>query len=171
MSTVQNISSTLTNISVLARRCTEDCRRIVRIHFHVFRYILDVQRLLANLIPAQVPRQQPVYLIDAFRRYSPFYLEIIRSPAALVYVLSDNASWFGSASRKILKGEFAIQDVRTKRDIRLVYPLDHCLAPGQQVEMSMIFTKSKIHLKRYRIRLCPRCHSKLENYFDEERKW
>ena len=171
MSTVQSMGSTLTDLSVLARRCTENCRRIVRIHFHVFRYILDMQRLLANLIPAQVPRQQPVYLIDGFGRSSPFYLETIRSPAALIYVLSDNASWFGSASRKILKGEFAIQDVRTKKDISLVYPLDHCLAPGQQVEMCMIFKRFVRFQKIYRICSCPRCHSKRESYVDEEVKW
>ncbi|KAI4277720.1 MAG: hypothetical protein L6R38_005381 [Xanthoria sp. 2 TBL-2021] len=113
------ISSTLTGIFGLAQECAENSRRILSMHLRVFQFMLDVQKLLATVIPAQVQRQQPVYLTDALGRYSPFFLEMIRSPESLISVLSDNSSWYSSASRKILKQEFAIQDAHTKRDIKL----------------------------------------------------
>ncbi|KAL8869838.1 MAG: hypothetical protein Q9198_007786, partial [Flavoplaca austrocitrina] len=129
------ISKTLIGVPSLAHECVNNSRRILRMQFRVFQSMLDLQRLFMTVIPAQVQRQQPVYLIDALGRYTPFFLETIRSPAALISVLSDNSSCFGSASRKILKEEFTIQDTRTKKDINLVYPLDDCFVPGQQVEI------------------------------------
>ncbi|KAL8769633.1 MAG: hypothetical protein Q9209_004430 [Squamulea sp. 1 TL-2023] len=146
------ISKTLTGVTALAQECANNSRRILSLHFRVFQIMLDLQRFLTTVIPAQVQRQQPVYLIDALGRYSPFFLETIRSPAALISVLSDNSSWFGSASRKILKEEFTIQDTRTKKDINLAYPLDNCFVPGQQVEMCMLFEGSTYHDT-----FCPRC--------------
>ncbi|KAL8886043.1 MAG: hypothetical protein Q9215_006198 [Flavoplaca cf. flavocitrina] len=155
------ISKTLIGVPSLAHECVNNSRRILRMQFRVFQSMLDLQRLFMTVIPAQVQRQQPVYLIDALGRYTPFFLETIRSPAALISVLSDNSSCFGSASRKILKEEFTIQDTRTKKDINLVYPLDDCFVPGQQVEMCMLFEGSTFDNT-----LCPRCwfnSTKLDN--------
>ncbi|KAL8918354.1 MAG: hypothetical protein Q9172_005454 [Xanthocarpia lactea] len=160
------ISKTLTGVTALAQECANNSRRILSMHFRVFQSMLDLQRLLTTILPAQVQRQQPVYLIDALGRYSPFFLETIRSPAALISVLSDNSSWFDSASRKILKKEFTIQDTRTKKDINLVYPLDDCLVPGQQVEMCMLFERST-----YGNTFCPRCRFNSTQLDDRENKW
>ena len=160
------ISKTLTGVTALAQECANNSRRILSMHFRVFQFMLDLQGLLTTVIPAQVQRQQPVYLIDAFGRYSPFFLETIRSPAALISVLSDNSSRFGSASRKILKEEFTIQDTRTKKDINLVYPLDDCLVPGQHVEMCMLFEGTRCPNT-----LCPRCWFESTQLDNRENKW
>jgi hypothetical protein len=45
----------------------------------VFQIVLQIQRLITT-IPAQVERQEPVYLLDALGRTSPFHLEFVRSP-------------------------------------------------------------------------------------------
>jgi hypothetical protein len=44
----------------------------------VFQIVLNIQEIISR-IPGQVDRQQPVYLIDALGRHSPFHLEFIRS--------------------------------------------------------------------------------------------
>jgi hypothetical protein len=44
----------------------------------IFQAVLDLQNILTR-IPGQVERQQPVYLIDALGKASPFHLEFVRS--------------------------------------------------------------------------------------------
>ncbi len=160
------ISKTLTGVTALAQECANNSRRILSMHFRVFQFMLDLQRLVTTVIPGQVQRQQPVYLIDALGRYSPFFLETIRSPAALISVLSDNSRGSSSAFRKILREEFTIQDTRTKKDINLVYPLDDCFVPGQQVEMCMLFEESTSY-----DRSCPRCWFSSTRLDVRENKW
>ena len=49
-------------------------------NIRVFSVLMDIQNLLRQL-PAQVQNnnREPVFLIDAVGRYSPFFLEFIRS--------------------------------------------------------------------------------------------
>ena len=47
----------------------------------VFQVVLDIQKIITR-IPGQVDRQQPVYLIDALGKSSPFHLEFVRSAEA-----------------------------------------------------------------------------------------
>lgn len=47
-------------------------------NIQVFQVVLNIQNFITH-IPAQVERQQPVYLIDALGKQSPFHLEFIRS--------------------------------------------------------------------------------------------
>lgn len=42
----------------------------------IFNIVLNIQTLITRL-PAQVERQQPVFLIDALGRHTPFHLEFI----------------------------------------------------------------------------------------------
>jgi hypothetical protein len=44
----------------------------------VFQIVLQIQQFVTR-IPSQVERQQPVYLLDALGKSSPFHLEFIRS--------------------------------------------------------------------------------------------
>lgn len=44
----------------------------------VFQIVLEIQQVVTR-IPGQVERQQPVYLLDALGKTSPFHLEFIRS--------------------------------------------------------------------------------------------
>jgi hypothetical protein len=101
---------------------------------------MNIQSLLRNL-PAQMQRhhQQPVFLIDAVGRYSPFFFwsssvskkydpnpNLIRLPRKLTSksqaftgVLRTNFVNFGQAMLKIDRHEFAIQVAHTKWDIDL----------------------------------------------------
>jgi hypothetical protein len=47
-------------------------------NLQVFQIVLDMQHIITR-IPGQVERQQPVFLIDALGKASPFHLEFVRS--------------------------------------------------------------------------------------------
>lgn len=163
MRKLSTLSSALIGISTQARECIENSRRIISMNVRVFQVVLNIQELLMA-IPGQVERQQPVYLNDALGRYSPFHLEFIKCPEALISVLSINFKWLGAASKKIQNGEFTIHDSRTKRDIDLSRPWDECFLPGQHVEMSMVYDRLAGSGMS-----CPKCH---HTYLDrEDREW
>lgn len=159
------IGDTVTRVSSLAQECLANTRQIISLNIRVFQAILDLQNLLLSSIPGQIERQQPVFLNDALGRSAPFHLEFIRSPEALISVLSINFMWLGSASMKIQNGEFSIQDARTRRDIDLYRPWEECFLPGQRVEMSMIFHRSKASTS------CPSCHHLYRSAVDEDVEW
>lgn len=50
-----------------------------RTNVQVYQVVLKLQHLITR-IPGQVERQEPVYLIVALGKISPFHLEFIRSP-------------------------------------------------------------------------------------------
>jgi len=60
---------------------------------------------------------------------------------ALVSVLKINFKKHGTATQRIERGEFAIQDSATTNDVDLSKDWETCFLPGQRVNMSMIFTK------------------------------
>jgi hypothetical protein len=157
------LGNALISISAQAQKCIEDSRRIISMNIRVFQVVLNIQNLLMT-IPGQVERQQPVYLNDALGRYSPFHLEFIKCPEALISVLSINFKWLGSASKKIQNGEFTVHDSRTKRDIDLSRPWDECFLPGQHVEMSMVFDRLAGSGMS-----CPKCHHTYPSR--EDREW
>lgn len=142
MRKLATVTTMLEPISRNAQECLETSRRIISMNFRVFQVVLNIQKLLST-IPGQIDRQQPVYLVDAVGRHAPFHLEFIKSSEALVNVLSINFRGLGAASKKIQNGDFALQDSHTMKDIDLESPWDACFAPGQRVEMSMIFDRSK----------------------------
>lgn len=51
----------------------------------IFHILLRILNILTN-IPGQVERQQPVYLVDALGRHSPFHLEFMRSVEVRIQV-------------------------------------------------------------------------------------
>ncbi|MDI1490490.1 MAG: hypothetical protein OHK93_001694 [Ramalina farinacea] len=152
------ISDTLSTISGHANKCLENTRRIICLNVRVFQVVLSIswRRIQIHLknIPGQVERQQPVYLNDALGRDMPFHLEFIVSWEALVSVLSINFKRIGSAAEKIQNGDFAIHDTHTKQDIELSRSWEECFAPGQHVEMSIIFDRPKACTNS-----CPKCRS------------
>ncbi|MCJ1380867.1 hypothetical protein MMC17_003976 [Xylographa soralifera] len=99
---------------------------------------------IVTTIPGPIERQQPVYFIDALGKYAPFHLEFIRSPEALTAVLKANLSKIGSGPEKVDRGEFALQDTNTKRQIMLSDDWETCFFPGQCVDMSMIFYQNSV---------------------------
>ncbi|KAI9736967.1 MAG: hypothetical protein M1834_000556 [Cirrosporium novae-zelandiae] len=106
----------------------------------ILQVVLDIQTSIMH-IPRQIERQQPVYMIDALRKPSPFYLEFVRSAEALIAVLRVNFKKFGAAE-KIDRGEFVIQDTCSKREIDLSQDWEMCFLPGQRVDMSMVFNST-----------------------------
>ncbi|CAI6342518.1 unnamed protein product [Periconia digitata] len=113
----------------------ETCAKILETNLRVFQMIYDIQ-LFVTHIPGQVQRQQPVYLIDAFNKESPFHLEFVRSADALLAVLKANYNDSGLIDR----GQFLIEEVGSQRLIDLSQNWDSCFYPGQRVAMSMILS-------------------------------
>lgn len=58
---------------------------------------------------------------------------------------------------KVLKGEFAIEEGITGRDIGRENEFAKCFRPGQKIDMSMIFSDLDANGNR-----CPRCCTKSE---------
>lgn len=125
---------------------------IIQTNVQIFKIVLDIQHIITR-IPGQVDRQQPVYLVDAICRHTPFHLEFITCAESLTAVLQNNFRGIGPGAEKIENGEFAIQDAGTGIDVDLTSNWKTCFYPGQKVEMSMVFTLTKATNGKS----CPRC--------------
>ncbi|MCJ1435867.1 hypothetical protein MMC27_005243 [Xylographa pallens] len=136
---------------IQGRQLIETATQILYTNVQVFQMVSRIHSTITT-IPGQIERQQPVYLIDALGKYAPFHLEFIRSPEALIAVLKANLSKTGSGPQKIDRGEFALQDSNTKREIMLSDDWETCFFPGQHVEMSMVFNR-----RSFQESVCPGC--------------
>jgi hypothetical protein len=95
-------------------------------------------------MPGQIQRQQPVYLTDAFNKESPFHLEFIRSPEALLAVLKINLQESACGADLIDKGDFIIEESGTQKQIDLASSSwNNCFYPGQRVLMSMVLERRR----------------------------
>lgn len=140
--------------------------KIVQTNLRVFQMIFDIHQCILR-VPSQVSRQQPVYMIDAFGKESPFHLEFIRSAGALIAILKVNFKSTRSGPRMIERGEFVIENDGTKRGINLVSEWEACFFPGQRVSMSMVFKRSVGLLTC----TCPGCGTKSGSAADREVIW
>jgi len=57
--------------------------------------------------------------------------------------LKINFRKYGNGAQKIERGEFALQDSGTGKDIDLTKDWEFCFLPGQKVDMSMIFNRNQ----------------------------
>ncbi|OBT71103.1 hypothetical protein VF21_09512 [Pseudogymnoascus sp. 05NY08] len=151
---MQRISLVLEHVSSgiqQGRELLEVTSETLRTNVQIFQIVLNMQSIITR-IPGQIERQQPVYLIDALGREKPFFLEFITSVESFTYVLQDNFKNIGTGAAKIKRGEFAIADVASDRDVNLGSAWETCFYPGQYVAMSLIFDSAK-HSTWY----CPKC--------------
>jgi hypothetical protein len=68
--------------------------------------------------------------------------------------------------RKVLKGEFAIEDAVTGRDLNRETKLTMCFRPGQKVDMSMVFSGVDNDGN-----CCPRCGMRFEASAEVRTQW
>ncbi|RYP75160.1 hypothetical protein DL770_007468 [Monosporascus sp. CRB-9-2] len=141
----------------------EATAKIAQTNLRVFQMIFDIHQFILQ-VPLQINRQQPVYMIDAFGKESPFHLEFVRSAEALIAILKVNFKSTGSGPRMIERGEFVIEDDGTKRDIDLASDWESCFSPGQRVSMSMVFSRRAASS-------CPGCGSISKSASDQEVIW
>lgn len=114
---------------------------------------LQVYELMLNMhtnLPHQIARQQPLMFLDACGRLSPVHLEFITSAEAFLAVLKVRFKHLGV--RKIERGQFVLEEARTKRTIDLRRPWETCFLPGQRIEMSMVFSQIETSKST-----CPSC--------------
>lgn len=142
----------------------EATTKIVQTNLRVFQMVFDIHQFIFR-VPAQVNRQQPVYMIDAFGKESPFHLEFVRSAEALIAILKVNFKSTESGPQMIEQGEFVIEDDGTKRDVNLANDWDTCFFPGQRVSMSMVFNRSN------KSPSCPSCGAMSNAGSGQETVW
>lgn len=138
--------------------------KIVQTNLRVFQMIFDIHQYVLQ-VPSQVNRQQPVYMIDAFGRESPFHLEFVRSAEAFMAILKVNFK--SNGSQMIERGEFVIEDDGTQRDVDLTGDWETCFSPGQRVSMSMVFK----HVNNPMTATCPGCGTESGSAPDREVTW
>lgn len=144
----------------------ESSAQIVHTNLRVFQIVHDIQLFILR-IPGQIQRQQPVYLIDPYNKHSPFHLEFVRSPEALLAILKINLKESGCGPAMIDRGEFAIEELGTQRPIDLTAPWDICFYPGQRVAMSMVFKQRQTDVKS----LCLSCGTDHQEATGKEITW
>lgn len=137
---------------------------IVQTNLRIFQMVLDIHQFTLRL-PAQVQRQQPVYMIDAFGKESPFHLEFVRSPEALISILKVNLKSTGCGPGMIDRGDFAIRKVGASRDVDLTADWDTCFLPGDHVTMSMVFMQWQPEP------VCPNCRFESASSINNEVTW
>jgi len=120
----------------------ESSAQIVQTNLRIFQIVHDIHVFIFR-IPGQIQRQQPVYLVDAFNKESPFHLEFVRSAEALLAVLKVNLKELGCGPGMIDRREFVIEEFGTQNRIDISGPWDNCFYPGQRVAMSMTFKQPK----------------------------
>jgi hypothetical protein len=128
--------------------------KIFQTNIRIFQVVCSIQTMLFHL-PQQIERQQPIYMIDALGKISPFHLEFVRSADALCAVLKSNFENVPSGLRKIENNEFILRNCATGRRIDLSKDWDTCFLPGQRIEMRMIFNWNARERG-----VCPACQTK-----------
>lgn len=68
---------------------------------------------------------------------------------------------------KIIRKEFALEDIKTKREIDLSKPWDTLFYPGMHVGMDMIFVDTELTNKN----TCPACCTDSSGNLDEDVIW
>lgn len=67
----------------------------------------------------------------------------------------------------IERGDFAIEDLFSKKDVNFSSPWESCFSPGQKVGMSMVFVGFETSID------CPKCHTKPDDtgLNDQDVEW
>lgn len=128
---------------------------------------LQIYELMLSMhtnLPHQIERQQPVMFLDACGRLSPVHLEFITSAEAFLAVLKVRFQDLGV--RKIERGQFVLEEARTKRIVDLGRPWQVCFLPGQTIEMSMIVSQPESPKG-----ICPSCQCEAAVNLAEAVQW
>jgi hypothetical protein len=124
--------------------------RIWTLKFRSYNILLDLQtRVPREFEPCWI--QEPLTLTDALGRVAPIQLELINSWHVLESVLTARFKNI-PRERKVMQGEYALQDRGSLRDIQKSQAFEASFLPGRKVDMSMIF--KQIHTL---VRSCPGC--------------
>jgi hypothetical protein len=124
--------------------------RIWTLNFRSYSILLDLQtRVPREFEPCWI--QEPLTLTDSLGRVAPIHLELINSWHVLESVLTARFKNI-PGERKVMQGEYALQDRGSLRDIEKSQAFEACFLPGRKVDMSMIFKRHHTLL-----RSCPGC--------------
>lgn len=134
--------------------------KVLKTNLQIYDMVVDMQ---ANL-PQQIERQQPVMFLDACGRLSPIHLEFISSAQAFLAVLK--IRFQDAGLRKIERGQFTLEEARTKRTVDLGRPWHTCFLPGQKIDMSMVFSQPETPKST-----CPGCQYETDGKTAEDIEW
>ncbi|KAF2677018.1 hypothetical protein K458DRAFT_447159 [Lentithecium fluviatile CBS 122367] len=168
MSSVSSISSGIMRSLQQGKEQLAITTKIMQQNFQIFNMVRDIHKFFSGL-PYQIQRDQPVYMIDAFGRWTPFHLEFIRSSDALLAVLRVNFEAAGVGTEKIDRRQIAFEDAATRREIDIAKNWESCFRPGQRVAMSVIFEDTSRGVTR--LSTCPHCLTEQQGTSDSDIEW
>ena len=140
LNTHTDLILTLTKIATNAatHEHTQDLKelmlKILKTNLQIYDMVINIQ----STLPQQVERERPVLFLDACGRLSPVHLEFITSTEAFLAVLK--VRFKDTGLQKIEKGQFVLEEARTKQQVDLRRPWHMCFLPGQKIDMSMLFS-------------------------------
>ncbi|CAI6241983.1 unnamed protein product [Periconia digitata] len=152
ISALSAITSQIAQSVQQGKALLESSAQVIHTNLRIFQIVHNIHLFILQL-PGQIQRQQPVYFTDPYNKESPFHLEFVRSPEALLAILKINLKESGCGPAMIDRGEFAIEELGTRRKVDLAAPWDICFFPGQKVAMSMVFKEPLKDAKSS----CPSC--------------
>jgi hypothetical protein len=129
--------------------------QIWTLNFRSYKILLDLQtRVPREFEPCWI--QEPLILTDALGRVAPIHLELINSWDVLESVLMARFRNI-PGERKVMQGEYALQDRGSLRDIEKSQVFESSFLPGRKVDMSMIFEQ-----KHTIVKSCPGCQLEMK---------
>ena len=134
--------------------------QVLKTNLQIYDMMLNLQENLTR----QIERERPVELLDACGRRCPVHLEFITSAEAFLAVLK--IRFKDAGLQKIVRGQFALENSRTKRSIDLQKPWSTCMLPGSKVDMSMIFSQVNVLQS-----VCPSCHYQNADSHTRDLEW
>ena len=134
--------------------------KVLKANLQMYEMVVSMQATL----PLKVERQQPVLFLDACGRLSPIHLEFITSAEAFLAVLK--IRFKDAGMQKIEKGQFILEEARTKRLLDLRRPWNTCFFPGRRVDMSMVFSEADNPTSA-----CPGCQYESINKTTDDVEW
>ncbi|CZR52510.1 uncharacterized protein PAC_02387 [Phialocephala subalpina] len=109
-----------------------------------------------------IDRQQPVMFEDAHGRIAPFHVEFINSFEAFQAVMEVRFQHVPGL-KKVQNNEYAIQELRSKRNLDLKAPWESVFLPGRKFNMSMTF-----HQQQNPVSSCPGCQTENAISIDQD---
>ncbi|KAN0111055.1 hypothetical protein V8E51_007442 [Hyaloscypha variabilis] len=163
--------------AILTDKDLEESRAEIRGHATSITMLLTVTQLETMRLQSQKSRndqmsivrppsfrfteyEEPIVFVDAFGKQTRFHPDFVYSPAILESWLKHRFKEVGY--EKILNGEYALEDMKTKRQINFSRDWQTQLYPGMCLGMDMIYKRHQDQLNS-----CPGCQLEYLGTADE----
>jgi hypothetical protein len=142
--------------------------KIIASNISIYREVVAIRSSVNRL--ARPLAEDPFILEDAIGRRAPVHLRFIRSWEAFEFVIEDsfrNRPGHGKVRRK----EYALNDHASGRMIHRSLDWDDAILPGQEIDMSLKFSRMAFEGENHTQASCPYCQSSSDQPNDKRIRW